>query len=440
MKNKSSILFFVMLIVLTHLSKGQKLHAFLFCKTLDDSIGTSVSINYVKMSDELKKIANNINYKYTDHSKTGTDYTFNQVLTEIDTSKIGPNDIVFLYCSSHGAKSPDDLTPFPQLDIPDTLFSSYKLYENLLRKKPKMLFAMVEACSDYLNIVPQSIKQNGFLLVGQGYTPPKIPNKTANERNNIRKLFSSNCNIIISAGQPGKTTYATPFGSIFTNSFLKAFDKSIQSLDTAKVNWDEILHQCSIFTSDESTYYSKESYHPIWFPPSCSNNGSLDVNDTDYNMYMGDNLLLVASINQGRGRKRDSLGISQRLFVQGLDLSLIKRFHIDTNAFLNIPLNNTPIIHSLKLNIKSKYIRFTLSRNHFHITVQIDGSEKELNSISMVKYYLDVTMPDPIVDNHDSSTNFSIKFSVWGEYPIKAEVYFKNGSIVELYGDIKFDN
>ena len=76
---------------------SQKFHAFLFCKTSDRSIGTSVKINYANMQEALQIVADGLNYKYVEHSLTSLNFNIKNVNTVIDSTNIQPNDIVFMY-------------------------------------------------------------------------------------------------------------------------------------------------------------------------------------------------------------------------------------------------------------------------------------------------------------------------------------------------------
>jgi len=74
------------------------------------------------------------------------------------------------------------------------------------------------------------------------------------------------------------------------------------------------------------------------------------------------------------------------------------------------------------------------------VQLKIEGSPNEINSISKVEYYLDATMPKPIVPIVNKSKNFEYGFSVWGEFPIKAKVFYSDGKVIDLYGEIDFKN
>ena len=237
---------------------AQRFHAFLFCKTNDNEIGNSVRINYENMREELQLIAFALNYDFIEHSVTGFNFNVQNVRTAIEKADVKEGDVVFLYFSTHGAKSTYDSNIFPQIDIPNSLVSAYGEHKLLLAKKPKLIITAIEACSGYEDITPQEA-----FVYEQSVTSQTIQGLTQIQIENIKTLFSSPCEIIITAGEPGKNTWATSQGSMFTNCFLRAINEYINIQDTQNVTWNKLLNQAKQYTWDMTTATTIQ-YYPVW--------------------------------------------------------------------------------------------------------------------------------------------------------------------------------
>jgi len=370
----------LMLILLGYLAiqpyevTAQKFHAFLFCKTADPEISQSVIINYAKMQIETQKLARGLQLEYVEHALTGGNFTSQNVNTMISKASIATNDVVFIYCSTHGAKSRYDTTIFPQLDIPSDLVSSYGIYQQMIAKHSGTLLTVIEACSGYLNITPQE----AFVLEQSG-TPPPNQALTNIQTRNIGKLFSGPCRLIVTAGQPGKITWATTEGSMFTNCFLRALDQYIDMPDggSDKVSWSNLLGQAKAYT-DEMTRTTPVPYFPVWETDDCGNGPQLKP-----------------QIDSTLEAKRDV------------------KFSIDVRFAFR--LHNR---HDVILNVRYQPVN----------SIRIDS----------VTYFLDKTFAQPVVTVKDSKHDFYYKLKVWGTFPIKAKVYFNDGRVIDLYKNFDF--
>jgi hypothetical protein len=243
---------------------SQVFHAFLFCKTNDPNIHQSVTINYGNVQNELQKIASALQLTYVEHSATGRNFTAPTVKKIIENTDVGENDIVFMYFSTHGAMTRYDSNIFPQLDIPTEMVSAYTQHLSMRKKNPKLVITAIEACSGYLNITPQE----AFVYQGIDNKIP-VPGLSDLEIRNIKKLFSSNCDLVITAGNPGKNTWATSSGSMFTNCLLRSMHEQFDTENELMVSWDRLLNQAKIYTS-AMTANTPIQYYPVWEKNNCT--------------------------------------------------------------------------------------------------------------------------------------------------------------------------
>lgn len=243
------------------LSYGQKLHSFLFCNTFDPTIGTSARFNYVEMHDQFQLLAGALMMEYKEYSCTGSFFEISRISSELNKASITENDIVVLYINTHGFIKETDNVKFPNLTIPDSIVSAYVKHELMLKKKPKLLLTIIEACSGFLNLSSQQA-----FVFEQNIS--SVAPKPLNQRqiNNVRTLFANPFKVIITAGEAGKNTYATSLGSIFTKCFLIALNECINLPAyrvSAELNWDKVLTQTKIYTENR-TRGMPISYSPVW--------------------------------------------------------------------------------------------------------------------------------------------------------------------------------
>lgn len=357
-------------------SSAQSLHAFLFCNTSDPSIGFSVRVNFKNMKEELQTITNGLAYKYVEHSDTAGDFRVENVLNDLDTVKIHPNDIVFMYFSTHGAKSTHDSSIFPQIVIPHKLVAVYKLYQAMLAKNPRSVIAIVEACSGFQNITPQQA------FIYQMALDTNTANiDTALRSQNTKNLFSTDCNIIMTAGQPGKDTWATMEGSMFTNCFLRALTESLDSRPAALVNWDNLLEQCKEYTLD-MTITTPTQYYPVWEKTKCNSTDSLTAPH----------------------------------FLALMEEEPSKVSHISRRVKLSILVSKEEE-----------------SDQRIDIKLKLSGPSTEIAAISKVEYFLDAKMFNPKVMCINKNERFAYEFSTMKGFPMKAKVFYNNGIVVDLY-------
>lgn len=351
-------------------SSAQDIHAFLFCKTTDQTIGKSAVANYGEMRNFCQLLEDATGFPLIDHSLIGNAFTRHRVNSKIEEAKIDSTDIVIVYFSTHGAKSIWDTGISPQVDVPNTRLSSYKIHQDLLKRKPKVLISIIEACSGYMDIQPQQ----AFLLE-QSLVAPENNLSVDVIKGKIINLFNNTCSLLICAGQPGMNTWGTDQGSIFTKNFLKAFNENINQ-QSAESSWDEILAKSKEYTfrfTRNTTY----PHYPVWEKSNCA--------------------------------------------------SLIEQTIVETSE---------PVASSLfKVTSTPRPSSMWPSRNGYHY---VDFSVESPKPIDSVTYLLHYTMPKPKVTRTNSDENFRYRISVWGEFPVKAKIYYSDGNIEEQYQDIKF--
>jgi hypothetical protein len=364
------------LLLLTLCARGQRFHAFLFCKTGDKDIGNSVIVNYGNMELAATKIADAMNMEYVEHAVTASNFNEEKVERSIENANVGKDDIVLVYFSTHGGKWTTDKDIFPELDIPNKLISAYEEHQKIAGKHPKILITVVEACSGYIDVTPQEsfAYQQGL----DGAAPEQTSDIQAK---NIKRLFSGACQLIVTAGQPGKNTWATNDGSMFTNCFLRALNEYINMPEnrSASVTWDNLLQQAKEYTWD-MTSTTKIQYYPVWELTQCG----------------GPSGLVPQSI-----------------------VGAVK----DRNVVFSIEKKRT-------LRVKNPY------------NIYLKVKYEPVNGITLdsVTYFLDKTFTDSIVTVYNRQEDFAYTLGVYGSFPLKAKAWFSDGRKVDLYGDFSLSD
>ena len=389
----------VFLLILPNLSIAQTatFHSFVFCNTNDKILSECANSNLGRIQNLVDDICTMTGLQSDPHTIINSKFQPDVIKKEIDNCKIGKNDVVFCYINTHGEnfKIKNDEFPFVQIPDSNTLVQSRKLHYYLTKKNPKILITIIESCNGYERLSKQNIfvfEQEIEQSNGEGkavkYDDPTIQSR-------YRLLFSKPLNLLISAGNPGKTTKGSADGSYFTNCFINSFKEiNTPNFNNKRVAWDSILKKSRL-----STYQvAAGRYYPIW----------------------------------GFGNKEKITRV-----VQGNDdLSDLTDFG-DEIQVTDIP----PIIPREKIKIELEKVGilspYWFNHQKYHVTVSLENSSK--SSIDSVIYYLDESMPDPIIHQYNRDENFeAVPFTVSGEYLIKAKVFYSDGYSADVYENIIF--
>ncbi len=76
--------------------------------------------------------------------------------------------------------------------------------------------------------------------------------------------------------------------------------------------------------------------------------------------------------------------------------------------------------------------------NTRQVTVWVDAASDILSNIERVTYYLHPTFNPSVVTRYQASDKFALSFTAWGQFEIKAKVYFRNGQVKDLAHYISF--
>jgi len=84
-------------------------------------------------------------------------------------------------------------------------------------------------------------------------------------------------------------------------------------------------------------------------------------------------------------------------------------------------------IETLQLVHHTKFSRIKNNRNYYSIVVSLENATPEaLAQVERVVYFLHRTFKNPIRETKDAKNNFALRTAAWGEFTIRADIYFKN--------------
>lgn len=227
--------------------EAAKLHAVLIGDTTDLSLGACMEENLNGMHLELKKIADATGLSLNEIVIKDKKVKRKNLVNAVENLKLNKDDVVLLYCSMHGYRTPskDQNNPWPNLyfTLEDIGVDLEYLNEIIRNKKPRLFIAMADTCNSYVpdGMVPTLEKR----MVNRFSTDPALL------KENYRRLFLRTSGVIIMSGSiPGQYSYGVQgVGSFLTLAFMKSLQDAVA--DENEPSWEHLLAS----TSDEVANY-----------------------------------------------------------------------------------------------------------------------------------------------------------------------------------------
>jgi transcription initiation factor IIF auxiliary subunit len=96
------------------------------------------------------------------------------------------------------------------------------------------------------------------------------------------------------------------------------------------------------------------------------------------------------------------------------------------------------VIKSIDGKVKYKTFKDG-GKEQFHLGVWVDGTERELDSISKVEYKLHPSFRKQIRSSENRNNNFSITFWTWGYFEIEVTIYYSSGESKTLRHYLEYE-
>jgi hypothetical protein len=208
------------------------LHAILVGDSLDVDLRLGILADLREMTQEVKTIAEQTGMKLHSITINEEQVTVENLLNELNTLSVNPDDAILLYFSGHGFRLQEKKDRWPYLYFnPESEGVDFlDLCQFLKRKKPRLLVAMADCCNNFIDLEEE---EESRLL--------ERAIRLGDRKKNYQKLFLHHRGtIIVSSSIPGQTSVGSDRGGLFTRTFLKELNEFV-TLSTSEVEWDKLL-------------------------------------------------------------------------------------------------------------------------------------------------------------------------------------------------------
>lgn len=257
---KRLIFIFLFVIAIAQNSNGQTIHGIVFSNSDDRTIGTSCLLDYQNMKEEFKRMKNATGYRLSDEYFIGYNFKKTNLLNKLNNLSVRKGDIIFFYISTHGVRSYDDKSKYPQVQLNNTSYPSesdllsaeaiHNKLKNNYGHSASLIITMIDACNSYSNISAAST------VIGKGTGDCK-PCLNSTEVNNYKRFFTqTKGDILVTSSKKGQTSAATDKGSAFTNAYLNTMRSAVSK--SYEYSWSSVLSSAS-----KKTYQSFR-HNPVY--------------------------------------------------------------------------------------------------------------------------------------------------------------------------------
>jgi hypothetical protein len=188
-----------------------------------------------------------------------TQHRFEEWLTK---SEISPDDVVFFYYTGHGLRTEKTPTVWPSIYFPPKkeVLDFHQLVKKITARPAALLITIADCCNNFIDH-PKS----RFSLHDRGW----IAKSTifGDGREALKKLFLHTQGVIIASGSvPGKRSWCTEKGGLFTNALLASLREELREVNP---QWEHLFKKASIGCSNiqQPQFYLKIRYSK-WLPAS----------------------------------------------------------------------------------------------------------------------------------------------------------------------------
>jgi hypothetical protein len=146
---------------------------------------------------------------------------------------IHPDDVVFFYYTGHGLRTDKSQTIWPSIYLPakQEMIDVHDLVNTMITRPASLYITIADCCN---NVVHDTHSSDGF-------SPPLFAKSQPLSRSAYKKLFLKSRGLIIASGSvPGKRSWCTQKGGVFTNAFLTSLRHELGAVNPS---WNHILTQ-----------------------------------------------------------------------------------------------------------------------------------------------------------------------------------------------------
>lgn len=207
---------------------------------------------------EIKKAAKAVGARFTITELYGKKLTAANLQLWLNQKTLKHDDIIFFYYTGHGLRTAKSLSIWPYLFFPakKELIDTHQFLSYIQAKGAGLSIVLADCCNN---------------LIRQDATPLDL--KTKSEQNLLEKrmkrdpsstgykrlFYKAKGCIIASSSIPGKRSFATSKGGIFTNAFLYSLESELEEPFPA---WEHVLNKTKSYCLrfQKPQYQTKVSY------------------------------------------------------------------------------------------------------------------------------------------------------------------------------------
>lgn len=216
---------------------AQTIHTIVFCNTIDESIGRSMSIEFLNMKNQVKTWAGLIDYDEDHYELDGRNCTRTNLKAVIDKMEVEEDDVILTFYGGHGSHAKNDPDPWPQY-LMNSGFENQGNWvpmaelKNWVKAKGARLSIIISNCC---NVVQEATTRKPLWAMGGNYTSLDNLNAT-----NYKKLFAAKGLVMATSSEvPEPSWCGIPDGGLYTCDFIQA----MKLVGTGAINpdWDSVL-------------------------------------------------------------------------------------------------------------------------------------------------------------------------------------------------------
>lgn len=281
---KQSIKLFLFAMVLasgTIVSHAQTLHTIVFCNTIDESIGESMKIELMNVTNQIKKINDLIEYEVDFYKLDGPICTKANLKRAIDQLDVDEDkDVILTFYGGHGSHAKNDPDPWPQYCM-NTGFEDQSNWVPMSHvakwvqaKNPRLAIILSNCC----NVVQGATTIKPLWAMGGDYT--SLDGVSADK---YKQLFSAKGLVMATSSRVPEPSWCNAvIGGLFTSDLIDVLQ--MVGLGSVSPDWNSVL---------ERTY------------DKCS---SRDIVDRDGNHHRQHPLFEITDGKNGGGKTKDDDG------------------------------------------------------------------------------------------------------------------------------------
>jgi hypothetical protein len=237
-------LFFVFSTFVNQL-EAKQIHVFLGADTIT-SLKKPMKQDLKHIKEELSSIARATGLPMTISEYKGQDLTFQNTIDWIDKTETHSDDIIIFYYTGHGVRVKHMKTPWPCFYFPalEEIVDSNVFINHLNSKSSQFCIVLADCC----NVLISPLRSLDI------YDSGKLPRRKLPDSGKkvYQQLFADTKGVIIASGAtPGRRSWCTEKGSVFTTAFIMSLRNEIKK---PVPNWSHVFRKtCALCRQSQST-------------------------------------------------------------------------------------------------------------------------------------------------------------------------------------------